>query len=244
MTFVTVAAVALMGLTSAALAREPLESDVLATSAGALRLTFVGHGSLIFQFGGKTIYVDPCSLYGNYTNQPPADAIFVTHEHGDHLDPATIRLLHTPQTVLVVAPGCPAQVPDGIVMSNGETRTVLGFQVEAVPAYNLIHRGPNGQLFHPRGRGNGYIFTFGDRRVYVAGDTENTLEMKALTGIDVAFLPMNLPYTMTPEMVADAAKAFRPKILYLYHYGESTPQDLIDLMKGEKDIEIRIRKLR
>jgi L-ascorbate metabolism protein UlaG (beta-lactamase superfamily) len=101
-----------------------------------------------------------------------------------------------------------------------------------------------GNPFHPKGQGNGYIITFGDKRVYIAGDTENTPEMKQLKNIDVAFLPMNLPYTMTPEMVADGAKAFKPKILYPYHYGQTDPNKLIELLKDSKDIEVRIRNLR
>ena len=107
-----------------------------------------------------------------------------------------------------------------------------------------MHKRSNGRPFHPKGRGNGYVITFGDKRVYVAGDTENTPEMKALKKINVAFLPMNLPYTMTPEMVADAAKAFKPKILYPYHYGDTDPEKLVELLKNDKQIEVRIRKMR
>ena len=128
-------------------------------------------------------------------------------------------------------------------MKNGDVKTVEGFKIEAVPAYNIVHTRDGKNPFHPKGVGNGYIITFGDKRVYVAGDTENTPEMKALKGIDIAFLPMNLPYTMTPEMVADAAKAFRPKILYPYHYGETDTSKLVDLLKNDKDIEVRIRKM-
>jgi L-ascorbate metabolism protein UlaG (beta-lactamase superfamily) len=113
-----------------------------------------------------------------------------------------------------------------------------------VPAYNIVHKRSSGSPFHPKGQGNGYVVTFGDKRVYIAGDTENVPEMKRLKGIDIAFLPMNLPYTMTPEMVADAAKAFAPKILYPYHYGKTDPTKLVDLLKDTKGIEVRIRKMR
>jgi L-ascorbate metabolism protein UlaG (beta-lactamase superfamily) len=129
-------------------------------------------------------------------------------------------------------------------MKNGDHQTALGIPVEAVPAYNIQHKRPDGEVFHPKGEGNGYILTFGGTRVYVAGDTENIPEMKALKKIDVAFLPMNLPYTMTPAMVADAAKAFRPKILYPYHYGETNVSALIELMKNNKDVEVRIRRMK
>jgi L-ascorbate metabolism protein UlaG (beta-lactamase superfamily) len=135
-------------------------------------------------------------------------------------------------------------VPGAVVMTNGQSLVLAGLSVEAVPAYNLVHRRPDGERFHPKGDGNGYIITFGDRRVYVAGDTENTPEMKAMKDIAVAFLPMNLPYTMTPAMVADAAKAFRPKILYPYHFGETDTRELVKLLAAEKDIEVRIRKLK
>ena len=139
---------------------------------------------------------------------------------------------------------CTEKVAGGIVMKNGEVKTVLGLKIEAVPAYNIEHKRSNGEPFHPKGRGNGYIITFDDKRVYVGGDTENTPEMKKLKNIDIAFLPMNLPYTMTPEMVADAAKAFKPKILYPYHYGQTDPNKLVDLLKDSKEIKVRIRKMR
>jgi L-ascorbate metabolism protein UlaG (beta-lactamase superfamily) len=116
--------------------------------------------------------------------------------------------------------------------------------IEAVPAYNVVHVRSAGNPFHPKGEGNGYVLTLGDKRVYVAGDTEDIPEMKTLKKIEVAFLPMNLPYTMTPEMAADAARMFRPKILYPYHYGQTDPQLLVALLKPDKDIEVRIRNLR
>jgi len=128
-------------------------------------------------------------------------------------------------------------------MRSGETKTVMEFRIEAVPAYNIQNKRPDGKPFHPKGVGNGYIITFGDKRAYVAGDTENTPEMKALRNIDIAFLPMNLPYTMTPEMVADAARAFKPKILYPYHYGNTDVKKLDPLLKGS-GIEVRIRSMK
>ncbi len=128
-------------------------------------------------------------------------------------------------------------------MNNGDTRTVLGIEVQAIPAYNLVHKRDNGQPFHPKGVGNGYVLTFGDTRLYVAGDTENIPEMKALQSIDCAFLPMNLPYTMTPEMVADAARAFKPRMLYPYHYGDTDPTRLRELLKDAPEIDVRIRPM-
>lgn len=237
-------AVCSISLAGVALAQEPLQSDVLATSAGDLKITFVGHGSLMFVFQGQTIHVDPYGTLTDYTKLPKADLILITHEHQDHLDPATIQMLRTTNTAVMLTAACGERVSGGLVMKNGDARTVKELRIEAVPAYNVVHKRGDGTPFHPKGVGSGYIITFGDKRVYIAGDTENTPEMKALTGIDLAFLPMNLPYTMTPEMVADAAKAFRPKILYPYHYGETDPSKLTVLLKDAPQIEVRIRKMR
>lgn len=130
-----------------------------------------------------------------------------------------------------------------MVMNNGETQTIDGVKIEAVPAYNIVHKRENGEPYHPKGLGNGYVLTFGDKRVYIAGDTEDIPEMKSLQAIDCAFLPMNLPYTMTPEMVADAATAFRPKILYPYHYGDTDTSRIVLLLKDANGIEVRIRRM-
>jgi sugar lactone lactonase YvrE/L-ascorbate metabolism protein UlaG (beta-lactamase superfamily) len=220
------------------------EQDIIQTSAGALKITFIGHGTLLFSFDGKIIHVDPVSRVADYIDMPKADLILLTHEHGDHLDPKVIRILRKEGTQLVLTKACASRVAGGIVMQNGDVKTIQGLKIEAVPAYNILHMRSGRTPFHPKGQGNGYVITFGDKRVYVAGDTENTPEMKRLKNIDIAFLPMNLPYTMTPEMVADAAKAFEPKILYPYHYGQTDPQRLVNLLKGSKPIEVRIRKMR
>jgi len=236
-------AVLVCGLISTGLAAEEFEEDVIQTSAGDLKITFIGHGTLMFTFNEKTIHVDPVSREADYTKMPQADLILVTHEHGDHLDAEVIGILRNENTSIVLSGKCAEVVQGGIVMKNGDVKTVGGLKIEAVPAYNIVHKRDNGQPYHPRGEGNGYVITFGDKRVYVAGDTENTPEMKALKGIDIAFLPMNLPYTMTPEMVADAAKAFRPKILYPYHYGSTDTARLVELLKGVEGIEVRIRDM-
>ena len=240
----TLMAIVSIGCAGVVLAQDQLQSDVLPTSAGDLNITFIGHGSLMFGFNGKIIHVDPWGRLTDYSKLPKADVILITHNHPDHLDPATINMLCAKNTAVVLTATCAEQVNGGIVMKNGDVRTVHGVRIEAVPAYNQVHKRGDGSPFHPKGEGNGYILTFGDRRVYVAGDTENTPEMKALKGIDVAFLPMNLPYTMTPEMVADAAKAFRPKILYPYHHGETDPSRLVELLKGSPQIDLRVRRMK
>jgi len=170
-------------------------------------ITFVGHGTLVIQWGQLVVHVDPVGEYGDYAKLPKADLVLVTHDHFDHLDAAAIEAARKQGTEIVLTAKCAAKVK-GTVMANGDRRTFKGIDVEAVPAYNIKHERSAGKPFHPKGEGNGYVLTLGGLRVYVAGDTENTPEMKALAGIDVAFLPMNLPYTMTPEMVADAALAF------------------------------------
>jgi L-ascorbate metabolism protein UlaG (beta-lactamase superfamily) len=225
-------------------AQSSFETDTVKTSIGDLRMTFIGHGTLMFQIGERTIHIDPVSGAADYSALPKADLVLVTHEHGDHLDPKAIDQLRTDTTTILLPAACAEKVPGATVMANGESKTVMGVVIEAVPAYNLVHERSPGVPYHPKGGGNGYVLTFGDTRVYVAGDTENTPEMKVLKDIDVAFLPMNLPYTMTPAMVADAVKAFRPRILYPYHYGETDTSELVKLLADVRGTEVRIRDLK
>jgi L-ascorbate metabolism protein UlaG (beta-lactamase superfamily) len=225
-------------------AAEKIERDTIATSAGKVEIIFCGHATVGLRWNGKAIAVDPWSKTPGFGELPRADLILVTHNHFDHLDTAAISSLRTPSTVILLTALCAAEVRGGIVMKNGDVRKVLGLTVEAVPAYNLVHKRPDGIPFHPKGEGNGYILTIGHTRIYFAGDTEDTPEMKALKNIDIAFLPMNLPYTMTPEMVASAAKAFRPKILYPYHYSQTDPGKLLPLLSDVKGIEVRIRNMK
>jgi L-ascorbate metabolism protein UlaG (beta-lactamase superfamily) len=219
------------------------ETDVVKTSAGELKITCIGHGTLMFTRGDLVIHVDPVASAAPYDRLPKAGLILVTHEHGDHLDPAAIAAVRGKGATVLLTEKCAETVPGSTVMRNGDVQTVEGVKIEAVPAYNLKHTRPSGEPFHPRGVGNGYVLTFGTTRVYVAGDTENIPEMKELKDIAVAFLPMNLPYTMTPEMVADAARAFRPGILYPYHFGATDTAALVKLLAPEKSIEVRLRKL-
>lgn len=234
----------LVGMSITAIAQEKFETDIIKTSLGDLKITFIGHGTLIFVFDGKTYHVDPYSKLADYAKLPKADVALITHEHQDHLDLDALQKILTASSKVFMPQSCAPRLQGGIVMKNGETQTVNNVTIEAVPAYNIVNKRDNGQPFHPKGVGNGYILTFGDKRVYVAADTENIPEMKSLKNIAVAFLPMNLPYTMTPEMVADAAKAFKPAILYPYHFGETDTAQLTALLKDEKDIEVRIRKMK
>lgn len=227
-------------------AQEKFEKDLVKTSSGDLAMTFIGHGTLMFEWNNLVIHIDPVTREADYTKLPDADLILVTHEHGDHLDLTAINHVLTDDCPVIMTQACLDNLEDfkpAVVMKNGNTKTIKGIKIEAIPAYNIEHKRPNGQPYHPKGSGNGYILTFGDTRVLIAGDTENIPEIKELKNIDIAFLPMNLPYTMSPEMVADAAKAFRPGILYPYHFGNTNTNEIIELLKDESDIKVRIRKL-
>lgn len=225
------------------LADTQFESDTVSTTGGNLIITFIGHGTLMFSYNDMIIHVDPVSRYADYSTLPKADLILVTHDHGDHLDPGTIDQLIKDNTEIILTAACAERIGKGTVMKNGEVKEVKGLRIKAVPAYNILHKRENGQPFHPKGVGNGYVITFADKKVYIAGDTENVPEMKELKGIDIAFLPMNLPYTMTPEMVADAVKAFKPAILYPYHFGSTDTGELLNLLQDVKDVDVRIRNM-
>jgi len=219
------------------------ETDTLTSTEGPILVSFLGHGSVMLEFRGKVIYIDPVGRYGDFSKMPKADLILITHEHADHLDSTAIEGCRTEKTKILCTEACLPKARSGTVIKNGETQTISGVKVEAVPAYNIVHVRSEGIPYHAKGTGNGYILTLGGKRIYTAGDTENTPEMSKLGTIDVAFLPMNLPYTMTPEMVAEAAKRIQPKILYPYHFGKTDTALLVNLLKDEKGIEIQIRKM-
>jgi L-ascorbate metabolism protein UlaG (beta-lactamase superfamily) len=221
--FATIFAAATMLATAA----HAQSDDMLATSAGEVAIHAIHHAALTLTFNGTTVLVDPAPLgqnvnVGEFTSLPAPALILVTHEHGDHFNVPILQAVSGNATI--VAPQAVAdKMPDDLkaktkVMKNGDAMDVAGIKIEAVAAYNTT---ADRAKFHPQGRDNGYVLTFGDKRVYVAGDTEDTPEMRALRDIDVAFLPMNLPYTMDVEHAADAVKAFRPKVVYPYHYGDS-----------------------
>jgi L-ascorbate metabolism protein UlaG (beta-lactamase superfamily) len=219
------------------------EFDKIVTSAGTAEIHFIGHGSLMIKINGYVIYIDPVRSSGNYDFLPKADLILVTHEHGDHLDIKLITDLKKEGTLVFCNQNSASKVTWAMSMKAGDRQEINNIIIEAVDAYNIVNESSPGHPFHPKGVGIGYILTIGGKRIYIAGDTENTPEMKSLTNIDVAFLPMNLPYTMTPAMVADAALAFRPKILYPYHFGETDTSEIVKLLK-DSGIEVRIRNLK
>jgi L-ascorbate metabolism protein UlaG (beta-lactamase superfamily) len=201
----------------AALAAPTRPVQEISTSAGVVKITPVNHASLMIEGGGKIIQVDPTGA-GNYDGLPPADIILITDIHGDHMDPKALPKVQKEGTVIFAPEAVAKTVTTATVIRNGETKMAGDWKIEAIPMYNL-KRGPSeGKLFHDKGRGNGYVLTYGGKRIYISGDTEGIPEMRALKNIDVAFVCMNLPYTMPPAEAAEAVRAFHPKVVYPYHY--------------------------
>lgn len=225
-------------------AEEYIKSDIYETSGGKLNVTLIGHGSLMFGYQGKVVYVDPYSKVADYTKLPKADLILLTHEHSDHLDTIAIDAIKKADTHFIVSKVCNEILGYGDVIVNGDHSHWRSLHIDAVPAYNIVNKKPDGEAYHPKGRGNGYIIAFGNKRVYVAADTENIPEMDKLNGkIDIAFLPKNLPYTMTDEMFIDAAKKVSPKVLYPYHMSEFDQDKIGKALEGT-GIQLEIRPMK
>lgn len=218
------------------------EKDSFDTPKGQLVITFIGHATLMLQAGKTIIHVDPVFRETEYVAFPKGDIILITHDHDDHLDKNAIEHLTQPNTITIISQSCSNKLRGGLVLKNGDEKSIGEISIKAVPAYNIV-QARNGIPYHPKGDGNGYVITFGGKKIYIAGDTENIPELANLKGIDIAFLPMNLPFTMTPEMMASGARSFMPKILYPYHYGNTNPQLLIDLLKNS-NIDVRFRKMK
>jgi len=229
-----------------------LSGDRIPTDNGALVIHPVNHATFLMQWNGKTIYVDPVGGGKRFAGLPKPDLVLVTHMHFDHFDTKTLEAVVPAggKTVLVAPKTVAEKIPETLrgkvtvrILTNGEKTEVLGIGIEAVPAYNSTS---GKEKFHPKGRDNGYVLTIGGKKVYVAGDTEDTPEMRALAGIDITFLPMNLPYTMSVEQAAEAIRQFKPKIVYPYHYRsqDGTKADFEQLRKlvGDGGVEIRVRE--
>jgi len=196
------------------------QTQTFSTAAGDVKITPLYHASVLIQAGGKAIYVDPAKP-AKLAGLPKADLILITHIHPDHFDPEYIAALSQPTTEVLAPASVVAKLPSAKPIANGQTQPWQSWAVEAIPAYNLTRGPASGQLYHPKGRDNGYVLTYGGKRFYFSADTEGTPEMRALQNIDVAFICINLPYTMPPEEAADAVKAFRPKVVIPYHYRNS-----------------------
>lgn len=227
---------------------QTFEKDIIKSlnkNSDNITITFIKHGSLVFEYKGEYIYIDPVSEYADYSKMPKADYILITHDHYDHLDLKAVELLKKPKTQIIANPKAIEQLKEGVALRNGDTKTLSNsLNVLAVAAYNVTE----GRLqFHPKGENNGYVISFDGTKVYVAGDTEFIPEMESLKDeIEIAFLPVNQPYTMTIEQAIKAAKTINPKILYPYHYGETelkTPIEKLAEGLKETQIEVRIRKM-
>ena len=217
-------------------------ADTIESAKGPVVITPIQHASFMLEAGGKRIYVDP-SPADLFAGKPKADLILITDIHGDHMDPGAVQALTKSGTVVIAPAAVAKTITQAKVLDNGQETSWEGWAITALPMYNLKHGPAPGKLFHTKGRGNGYVLEYGGKRFYISGDTENTPEMRALKNIDVAFVCMNLPYTMTAEEAADAVKAFHPKIVYPYHYrGQPSqdPQKFAQLLEGS-GVDVRVR---
>ncbi len=213
------------------------------TAHGALRITPLGHGSVLIVYANQVIHVDPYSQAADYSKLPKADQIWITHEHSDHLDLKAINLIAKADTVYVANKQSAAQLKGKVhVLANGDNITLNGVALNAVPAYNIKRERSPGVKYHPKGQGNGYVADFGGIRIYIAGDTEAIPEMASLRQIDLAFLPINLPYTMTPEEAAGAARLFSPKVVVPYHQGDADPK-LVQKALAGTSIQVKVLSL-
>jgi L-ascorbate metabolism protein UlaG (beta-lactamase superfamily) len=224
-------------LSGSALAADQTQN--FSTQASMVRITPIYHAAARIVAGRDTIYIDPAKP-AKIDGMTPGDLILITDIHGDHMDAADVTALSKTGT-LVIAPAAVAKtITQAKVLANGETTRWRDWKITAVPMYNINHNQPNGQPYHDKGRGNGYVLNYGGKNFYFAGDTEGTPEMRALKNIDVAFIPMNLPYTMTPAEAADAVKAFHPKVAIPYHY---KGQDIAIFKKALEGSGIEVRLL-
>jgi L-ascorbate metabolism protein UlaG (beta-lactamase superfamily) len=218
-------------------------ADKIKTDNGDLTIQPVNHATVVLEWSGKTIYVDPVGGEKRFAGLPKPDLIFITDIHGDHMDAATLKSVAQEKTKIVVPEAVKEKLPEELqkqatVLHNGDDKTVEGIKVEAIPMYNLTQ---SRLKYHSKGRGNGYVLTLGGKRVYFSGDTEDIPEMRSLKNIDVAFICLNLPYTMTPDQAAGAVKEFKPKIVYPYHYRGSDTEKFKSLVGSDSGVDVRLR---
>lgn len=222
-----------------------ISGDAISTARGDLIIHPVNHATFVMEWAGKLIYVDPVPVNGAspFEGIPAPDVIFVTDVHGDHLNAGILSSLVQEKTLIVAPQAVRDALPEALqrvtqVLANGGTLTVADIGVEAIPMYNIT---PERLQYHAKGRGNGYVLTIGGKRIYIAGDTEDIPEMRQLRDIDVAFIPMNLPFTMTVAQAADAVREFKPKIVYPYHFRDSDLNEFTRLVGTDVGVEVRVR---
>jgi L-ascorbate metabolism protein UlaG (beta-lactamase superfamily) len=234
-------------IASAALAQRPA-ADKIETSQGSLTIQPLNHATLALTWQGKTIYTDPNGGAKTFEGVAAPDMIVITDIHGDHFNSETLNAINTSKATVIVPQAVADKLPEGlkskaIILANGETKSHMDISITAVPMYNLPE---STESRHPKGRGNGYVLTFGNKKLYISGDTQGVPEMRALKNIDVAFVCMNLPYTMKIEEAAEAVLAFKPKVVYPYHYrGQNGLSDTEAFKKlvndKDKNIDVRLR---
>lgn len=232
-------------LTAVAIAQRPA-SDVIETFKGALSIQPLNHATLAFTFKGKTIYADPQGGAKTFEGVAAPDLILITDIHGDHFNLETLQAINTANATLIVPQAVADKLPEelkakAVVLGNGQNTTKLDVTIAAIPMYNLPE---SADAKHTKGRGNGYVLTFGNKKVYLSGDTAGIPEMKALKGIDVAFVCMNLPYTMDINEASEAVLAFQPKIVYPYHYrgqGGLSDTEAFKKLVNDKNAKIDVR---
>ena len=236
--------VAALSFSNMAQSAEPaLTGDAIPTADGDLIIHPINHATLALGWKQLTIYADPVGGAERFSHLAKPDLILLTHSHGDHFSPATLKALAKAATLFVAPAEVAEQMPAEFrsrttVMTNGETRTLAGVTIQAVPMYNTT---ADRLKYHPKGWGNGYVLSLGGKRVYLSGDTEDIPEMRALKNIDVAFICMNLPYTMTVNQAASAVREFRPKIVYPYHCRGSDLERFKKLVGDDIGVEVRLR---
>ena len=230
-------------LTGMSMSAQNFDKDSFKTESGkTLDIFFVKHGSLILKYDSRLIYVDPVSMYMNVKEQPKADLILITHDHYDHFDVNAVDTLKKEGTKIISNDSIRSKLKEATALKNGDKINLdTDIEIEAVPAYNTT---PGREVFHPKNRDNGYILTLDGIRIYIAGDTENVPEMQNIKNPDIAFLPVNQPYTMTVEQAVQAAKVMKPKILYPYHYGETDVEEIKKILQMEApEIEVSIKEM-
>ena len=225
-----------------------IAQDRIPAKGGDISITQILHGTFVMEYQGLTIYVDPYGGADKFAGQKPADLVLITDIHGDHHNQETLDGLELSQAILVAPQAVAEKLPDGKyksieVIGNGESKTLLDAKISAIPMYNLPETEDSR---HPKGRGNGYVLTLGGKQIYISGDTEDIPEMRSLKKIDVAFVCMNLPFTMDVEQAASAVSEFKPGIVYPYHYrggeGLSDTEKFKTLVNGSAPkVEVRLR---
>ena len=223
-------------------------ADQVQTSAGTLTIQPVFHAAMVLTWDNKTIYIDPYGGAKAFEGLAAPDLVLITDIHQDHLDPGTLNAIQTGKATFIVPQAVADKMPENlkskcVIIANGKSINEKGIDIEAIPMYNLPE---DEKAMHTKGRGNGYVLTLGGKKVYISGDTEDIAEMRRLKNIDVAFVCMNLPYTMDVKQASSAVLEFKPVIVYPYHYrgqdGLSDTEEFKKLVEaGSKGIDVRLR---